>query len=361
MRIARPVILDSGQKQALEQCARARSLPIRVVERARIVLLAAAGKQDKEIAAELNITAHKAARWRNRYLDSGMEGLEKDAPRPGRTPRISPATVKKVIHKTTQEKPSQATHWSTRSMAAEVGVSETTVRRIWHKHGLKPHLVETFKVSTDPRFAEKLEAIVGLYVNPPEHALVLCCDEKSQIQALDRTQPGLPLKPGRAGTMTHDYKRNGTATLFAALSTMDGKVISLCQERHRHQEWLRFLRLLNDATPEHKQLHLIVDNYATHKHPKVQRWLKRHPRFHLHFTPTSASWLNMVERFFRDLTAKRLRRGVFRDVMELVDAIDAYVDQHNENPKPFIWTASANDILEKVKRARKTLVNVQSV
>jgi transposase len=361
MRIARPVILDSEQKQALEQCARARSLPIRVVERARIVLLAAAGKQDKEIAAELNITAHKAARWRNRFLDSGMEGLEKDAPRPGRTPSISPATVKKVIHKTTQEKPSQATHWSTRSMAAEVGVSETTVRRIWHKHGLKPHLVETFKVSTDPRFAEKLEAIVGLYVNPPEHALVLCCDEKSQIQALDRTQPGLPLKPGRAGTMTHDYKRNGTATLFAALSTMDGKVISLCQQRHRHQEWLRFLRLLNDATPEHKQLHLIVDNYAIHKHPKVQRWLKRHPRFHLHFTPTSASWLNMVERFFRDLTAKRLRRGVFRDVMELVDAIDAYVDQHNENPKPFIWTALANDILEKVKRARKTLVNVQSV
>jgi transposase len=361
MRIARPVILDSEQKQVLEQCARARSLPIRVVERARIVLLAAAGKQDKEIAAELNITAHKAARWRNRYLDSGMKGLEKDAPRPGRTPSISPATVKKVIHKTTQEKPSQATHWSTRSMAAEVGVSETTVRRIWHKHGLKPHLVETFKVSTDPRFAEKLEAIVGLYMNPPEHALVLCCDEKSQIQALDRTQPGLPLKPGRAGTMTHDYKRNGTATLFAALSTVDGKVISLCQERHRHQEWLRFLRLLNDATPEHKQLHLIVDNYATHKHPKVQRWLKRHPRFHVHFTPTSASWLNMVERFFRDLTTKRLRRGVFRDVMELVDAIDAYVDQHNEKPKPFIWTASANDILEKVKRARKTLVNVQSV
>ena len=241
------------------------------------------------------------------------------------------------------------------------GLSEATVRRIWHKHGLKPHLVETFKVSTDPYFAEKLEGVVGLYLNPPEHALVLCCDEKSQIQALDRTQPGLPLKRGRAGTMTHDYKRNGTATLFAALNTLDGKVIGLCQERHRHQEWIHFLRLVDNATPRHKQLHLIVDNYATHKHPAVQRWLKRHPRFHIHFTPTSASWLNMVERFFRDLTVNRLRRGVFRDVIELVTAIEDYVDHHNERPKPFIWTATASDILEKVKRARKTLVNVQSV
>ena len=361
MRVARPIVLSSEQKEALEQYARARSLPVRLVERSRIVLLAAAGKQDKEIAAELGITAHKAARWRQRFLDTGIAGLAKDAPRPGRTPRISAAKIKRVIHKTTQEKPAHATHWSTRSMADAVGLSEATVRRIWHKHGLKPHLLETFKVSSDPHFAEKLDAIVGLYLNPPEHALVLCCDEKSQIQALDRTQPGLPLKRGRAGTMTHDYKRNGTATLFAALNTLDGKVISLCQERHRHQEWRRFLRLVDDATPAHKQLHLIVDNYATHKHPAVQRWLKRHPRFHIHFTPTSASWLNMVERFFRDLTANRLRRGVFRDVMELVDAIDGYVDHHNENPKPFIWTASANDILEKVKRARKTLVNVQSV
>ena len=357
MRVARPVVLSPEQKEALEQCARARSRSVRVVERARIVLLAASGKQDKEIAAAVNITAHKAARWRNRFLDLGMTGLEKDAPRAGRTPSISAAKVKRVIHKTTQEKPANATHWSTRTMAAAVDLSEATVRRIWQKHGLKPHLVETFKVSTDPRFAEKLEAIVGLYLNPPQHALVLCCDEKSQIQALDRTQPGLPLKRGRAGTMTHDYKRNGTATLFAALNTLNGKVIGA----PRHQEWLRFLRLVDDATPGHKQLHLIVDNYATHKHPVVQRWLKRHPRFHIHFTPTSASWLNMVERFFRDLTASRLRRGVFRDVMELVHAIDDYVDHHNQHPKPFIWTASANDILEKVKRARKTLVNVQSV
>ena len=359
MRVARPVVLNPEQKETLEQIARARSRSVRMVERARIVLLAAAGKQDREIAAALSITAHKAARWRNRFLDLGIAGLEKDAPRAGRTPRISAAQVKQVIHKTTQEKPANATHWSTRTMAAAVNLSPATVRRIWHKHGLKPHLVETFKVSSDPRFAEKLEAIVGLYLNPPEHALVLSCDEKSQIQALDRTQPGLPLKRGRAGTMTHDYKRNGTATLFAALNTIDGKVISLCQERHRHQEWLRFLRLVDDATPDQKQLHLIVDNYATHKHPAVQRWLKHHPRFHIHFTPTSASWLNMVERFFRDLTVNRLRRGVFRDVMELVTAIDDYVDHHNQHPKPFIWTASATDILEKVKRARRTLVNVQ--
>lgn len=361
MRVAPTVELNAEQKESLEHRSRARSLPARVVERARIVLMAAAGKQDKEIAAELGVSVQKSARWRARFLEFGVSGLEKDAPRPGRTPRISAQTVERVIQMTTQEKPVNATHWSTRSMAAAAELSEATVRRIWHKHGLKPHLVETFKVSKDPRFAEKLEAIVGLYLNPPEHALVLCCDEKSQIQALDRTQPGLPLKRGRAGTMTHDYKRNGTATLFAALNTLNGKVISLCQERHRHQEWLRFLRLLDDATPAHKQLHLIVDNYATHKHPAVQRWLKRHSRFHIYFTPTSASWLNMVERFFRDLTVKRLRRGVFRDVMDLVTAIDDYVDKHNDQPKPFIWTAKASDILEKVKRAHQSLVNAQSV
>jgi transposase len=361
MRVAPPVILTDDQRQTLEQWARGRSLPARQVERARIVLLAAAGQQDLEIAAELRISNQKAARWRQRFLAVGITGLEKDAPRPGRTPSISTATVQKVIRTTTQERPRNATHWSTRSMATHVGISEGSVRRIWKAHGLKPHLVDTFKVSNDPDFAEKLEAIVGLYLNPPEHAIVLCCDEKSQIQALDRTQPGLPLKRGRGETMTHDYKRNGTATLFAALSTLDGQVISLCQDRHRHQEWLKFLRLLNEATPESKELHLIVDNYATHKHAKVQRWLKRHPRFHVHFTPTSASWLNMVERFFRDLTHNRLKRGVFRDVEALITAIDQYVDRHNENPKPFIWTAKASDILEKVMRARKTLDNVQSV
>jgi transposase len=284
-----------------------------------------------------------------------LVGLEKDAPRPGRTPSITPKMVQQVIRKTTQEKPVNATHWSTRTMAAASGISQTSIRRIWRTHGLKPHLVETFKISNDPAFVEKLEAIVGLYLNPPEHAIVLSVDEKSQIQALDRTQPGLPLKRGRGATMTHDYKRNGTTTLFAALNTLDGKVISLCQERHRHKEWLRFLRLIDDATPPEKQIHLIADNYATHKHPRVQRWLARHPRFHIHFTPTSSSWLNMVERFFRDLTHNRLRRGVFRDVEELITAIDEYVDRHNEAPKPFIWTASAGDILEKVKRARRAL------
>lgn len=361
MRVAPTVPLTDEQRQTLEQWARGRSLPARQVERAKIVLLAAAGRQDLEIADELRISNQKAARWRKRFLQAGLAGLEKDAPRPGRTPSIPAATVQQVVRMTTQEKPHNALQWSTRSMAAAVGISERSVRRIWRAHGLKSHLMETFKLSNDVQFAEKLEAIVGLYLNPPEHALVLCCDEKSQIQALDRTQPGLPLKPGRAGTMTHDYKRNGTATLFAALNALNGKVISLCQDRHRHQEWIKFLRLLDDATPAGKQLHLIVDNYATHKHPEVQRWLSRHRRFHVHFTPTSSSWLNMVERFFRDLTHNRLKRGVFRDVEELINAIDEYVDQHNEKPKPFIWTASAKDTLEKVKRARKTLDNVQSV
>ena len=361
MRVAPAIGLTQDQQQTLQQWSRGRSLPARQVERARIILLAAAGKQDLEIAAEIAISNQKAARWRKRFLAMGLAGLEKDAPRPGRTPSIPRTTVQRVIELTTREKPRNATHWSTRTMAAAVGISEASVRRIWRVHGLKPHLLETFKVSKDPQFAEKLEAVVGLYLNPPEHALVLCCDEKSQIQALDRTQPGLPLKKGRGQTMTHDYKRNGAATLFAALNTLDGSVISLCQERHRHQEWLKFLRLLDDTTPENKQLHLIVDNYATHKHPKVKRWLARHRRFHVHFTPTSASWLNMVERFFRDLTEHRLRRGVFRDVEELIMAIDQYVDRHNEQPKPFIWTAKASDILEKVKRARAALNNAQSV
>jgi transposase len=227
----------------------------------------------------------KSARWRARFLECGIVVLEKDATRPGRTPSIPSALVKRVIHLTTKEKPKNATHWSTRTMAEAVGISAASVRRIWHKNGLKPHLVATFKISNDPKFAEKLEAVVGLYLNPPEHALVLCCDEKSQIQALDRTQPGLPIKRGRAGTMTHDYKRNGTATLFAALNTIDGKVISMCAPRHRHQEWLSFLRILDCRTPADKRLHLIADNYATHKHPKVQRWLERHPRVHMHLRP----------------------------------------------------------------------------
>jgi transposase len=361
MRVAPAVELNRQQREVLEQRSRARSLPARVVERARVVLLAAEGKQHKEIAEQLGISVQKAARWRARFLELGVSGLEKDAPRPGRTPKISKQTVARVVRMTTQHKPPNATHWSTRTMARAAGISAASVARIWRRHGLKPHRVETFKLSRDPQFAEKLEAVVGLYLNPPEHALVLCCDEKSQIQALDRTQPSLPLKRGRAGTLTHDYKRNGVATLFAALNTFDGTVIGVCQERNRHQQWLWFLRHIDRLTPQDKQLHLILDNASTHKHEKVQRWLKRHPRFHFHFTPTSSSWLNMVERFFRDLTQNRLRRGVFRDIPELVDAIEGYIDKHNHSPKPFIWTAKASDILAKVKRARGALHMVQSV
>ena len=356
MRIAAAVALNPEQKQALVRMARARSMPARLVERARIVLLAAEGMENKQIARRMNLTEKKTARWRSRFLAGGIAALQKDAPRPGKPRTIGDGQVKRVVEMTLHRKPAQATHWSTRTMALAAGISEATVRRIWRAHGLKPHLVRTFKLSRDPRFTEKLEDIVGLYLNPPEHAIVLCADEKSQIQALDRTQPGLPIKKGRCGTMTHDYKRNGTATLFAALNALQGEVISMCDDRHRHQEWLKFLRAIDDVIPEDKQIHMIVDNYSTHKHEKVERWLSRHPRFHMHFTPTGCSWLNMVERFFRDLTENRLRRGVFRSVEELIAAIFDYIDHHNENPKPFIWTAKAADILEKVKRARKALI-----
>jgi transposase len=355
MRVAQPIVLNLESRRQLERQARGRTVPMRVALRSRIVLLASEGKQHKQISEELKISPRMVALWRGRFLLRGVEGLLKDASRPGRTPSIPAAMVNTVIKKTTQTTPSNATHWSTRIMAREVGISEASVRRIWHAHGLKPHLVKTFKVSRDPEFAGKLEAIVGLYLNPPEHALVLCVDEKSQIQALDRTQPGLPLKKGRGQTMTHDYKRNGTATLFAALDTLNGEVFGLCQERHRHQEWLKFLRLIDQTIPQEKHIYLICDNYATHKHEKVIRWLDRHKRFHVYFTPTSASWLNMVERFFRDLTENQLRRGIFKNLEQLIMAIGNYIDQHNQNPKPFIWTAKASDILEKVTRAQASL------
>ena len=360
MRIAAQVELSPEQRTALERMARQRSLPLRVVERARIVLLAGDGLENKQIAQRLHMTQEKAARWRKRFLAGGITALQRDAPRSGKPRTITDQEVKKVVERTLHHKPANATHWSTRTMARAAGISEASVRRIWRAHGLKPHRVRTFKLSRDPEFTEKLEDIVGLYLSPPEHAMVLCADEKSQIQALDRTQPGLPMKKGRCGTMTHDYKRNGTATLFAALDALEGEVISMCEDRHRHQEWLKFLRVIDDIIPPEKQIHMIVDNYATHKHPKVQRWLNRHPRFHMHFTPTGCSWLNMVERFFRDLTENRLRRGIFRSIEELILAIGDYIDHHNENPKPFIWTAKAADILEKVKRARTATHNRQS-
>jgi transposase len=357
MRVAAQVVLTGDQRSQLESYARGRRTAARLVLRARIVLLASQGKQDLEIAALLGVVPRTAARWRTRFLKSGIAGLEKDAPRPGKVTVLTQPMVHQIVTLTTQQKPLHATHWSTRSMAAAVGVSEASVRRVWKAHGLKPHRIESFKLSNDPRFAEKLEEIVGLYLHPPEHALVLSLDEKSQIQALDRTQPGLPMKKGRAQTMTHDYKRHGTTTLFAALNTLDGTVMATCMPRHRHQEWLKFLRLIDRQTPEAKQLHLIVDNYATHKHPAVQAWIERHPRFHFHFTPTAASWLNMVERFFRDLTENQLRRGVFLSVDALENAIKNYIDRHNKQPKPFIWTAKATDILEKVKRGRAALNN----
>jgi transposase len=360
MRIAAAVALSPEQREAMQRLARGRSVPVRLAERARIVLLAADGLQNQQIAHQLGMMPEKAARWRKRFLAGGIAALEKDAPRSGKPRTITDRQVKRVVEMTLHQKPASATHWSTRTMARAAGISEASVRRIWRAHGLKPHQVRTFKLSRDPQFQEKLEDIVGLYLNPPEHAIVLCADEKSQIQALDRTQPGLPMKKGRCGTMTHDYKRNGTATLFAALDALQGQIISMCEDRHRHQEWLKFLRVIDNIVPPNKQVHLIVDNYATHKHPRVERWLEQHPRFRMHFTPTGCSWLNMVERFFRDLTENRLRRGVFRSVEDLITAIFDYIDHHNDQPKPFIWTAKACDILEKVKRARSAQNNRQS-
>lgn len=284
----------------------------------------------------------------------------KDAPRSGRAPSVRADKEAEIIRKTTQETPPNATQWSVRSMATAVGVSKDTVHRVWSDNGLKPHRIKTFKVSNDPRFAEKLVDVVGLYLNPPEHALVLSCDEKSQIQALDRTQKSLPLFPGRLKTQTHDYKRNGTTTLFAAIELAEGKIIAECMPRHRHQEWIRFLKKIDAETPPELDLHLIVDNYATHKHPKVQNWLKRHKRFHIHFIPTSSSWLNVIERWFRDITCNRIRNGVFRSVEQLEQAIKDYIDHHNANPKTFVWTKKAEDILEKVKRARAALNKIPS-
>src|SRR3954452_21247753 len=321
--------------------------PQQVALRCRIVLGSWRGESEAAIASELEINRKTVRLWRERFLQGGLYVLWEIAPGRGRKATYGPDRVKAVLDATLQSKPKSQTHWSCRLMAASQGVSKSTVSNLWKSHNLKAHQTNTFKLSRDPKFLEKLTDVVGLYLNPPDKAIVLCVDEKSQIQALNRTQPGLPLKKGRCGTMTHDYKRNGTATLFAALNTLDGTVISMWDDRHRHQEWLKFLRVIDDVTPSGKELHLIADNYATHKHPKVQRWLQRHPRFHMHFTPTSSSWLNMVERFFRDLTAKRIRRGAFHDVEELITAIGDYVDQHNESPKPFIWTAKAVDILEK--------------
>ena len=357
MRVAPSVVLSEDEEKVLMRLAHSGSSSVRLARRAQLVLLAAQGMPNDTIAQGLGIGRVQVGRWRQRYIEGGLAGIERDLPRAGRPPKVD---ADEIVRLTTQTKPQAATHWSTRTMAAQAGVSDTTVLRVWRRNGLKPHLSKSFKVSRDPHFVQKLHDIVGLYMNPPQHALVLCCDEKSQVQALDRSQPGLPMKKGRAGTMTHDYKRHGTTTLFAALNMLDGSVISTCEQRHRHQEWLTFLRQIDRQTPGDKALHLICDNYATHKHPQVQAWLAKKPRIHMHFTPTSASWLNMVERFFRDLSTARLARGVFRSVPELIAAINEYVAVHNQNPKPFIWTAKATDILEKVIRANTRLSSKQN-
>ena len=297
-------------------------------------------------------------RWQARYMAAGLAGLFKDAPRGRGKPKLDDAMIRRVVETTLHQTPPHATHWSVRGLGKHLGISHTSVQRIWHAHGLKPHRVETFKLSNDPRFVDKLRDIVGLYMNPPEHALVLSVDEKSQIQALDRTQPGLPMKKGRAATMTHDYKRNGTTTLFAALNVLEGKVIGQCMLRHRATEFVRFLRTIDKATPPARELHLILDNYASHKTAAVKRWLAAHPRFHVHFTPTSASWLNAVEGFFAKLTRRRLKRGVFRSIVDLQTAINRFIDQANHDPKPFSWTADPNTIIAAVKRGREVLESI---
>ena len=357
MRRAPQIDLNDEDRKTLLQWSRGRSTPSRLVQRAKIVLLAAEGQENKQIAKSLGVMERTVGRWRTRFYDRGLTVLEKDLPRGGRHATQREKYEAVIIKKVQEDKPQDATHWTTRALGEAVGASQNLVFRVLRANGLKPHLVKTFKISNDPNFEEKLCDVVGLYLNPPEHALVISADEKTSVQALDRTQPELPIKKGRCGTMTHDYKRNGTTTLFAAIDMAEGRVISACMEKHRHQEWIKFLKLIDQQTPPDLNLHLIVDNYATHKHPKVKTWLKRHPRFHIHFTPTSSSWLNVIEGFFAKLTRKRLRRGIFKSVAELKQAIADFISAHNQNPIPFVWTATAEKIIEKVGRARLALNN----
>lgn len=327
----------------------------RVAFRCHIALQAIAGKSNNMIARELGTSRPTVLFWRQRFKDGGPQALCHDLPRGRGVPPLSKKKVKEIIDTTLYTTPSDATHWSCRSLGKHCGISHSSVQRLWDAHGLKPHLVKTFKLSHDKRFVEKLTDVVGLYMNPPEHALVFCVDEKSQIQALDRTQPSLPLKKGRAGTMTHDYKRNGTTTLFAALNVLKGEVIGQCMKRHRHQEFLKFLKLIDSNAPNDLDIHCIVDNYSTHKKDRVKTWLVQHPRFHFHFIPTSSSWLNLVERWFAQITNKRIRRGTFRNVSELEQAIYEYIEHHNKNPKPFVWTKKAEEIIVKVNRCKAVL------
>jgi transposase len=355
MRVAKAITLSDEERTTLRKWARGRSTPVRLVLRAKIVLAASDGKLNQDIALELKTGMKTICQWRNRFAAKRLAGIERDAPRGGRPATKRAAQAAEIVRMTTTQKPHAATHWSTRTLGKSLNVSPSMVQRVWKANRLQPHRTKSFKLSNDPRFAEKLLDVVGLYLHPPEHALVICVDEKSQIQALDRTQKGLPIHPGRCGTLTHDYKRHGTTTLFAALLVNDGLVIESCMKRHRHQEFIKFLKHIDASTDPKRELHLIVDNYATHKHPKVKRWLARHPRFHMHFTPTSSSWLNLVERWFRELTQKRLRRGTFRSVRELIAAILEYVEEHNEHAQAMKWTALPEEILAKVRRARAVL------
>ena len=358
-RRAMSLTLTATDSQELKRWVSAHHTPQQVAQRCRIILAAATGGQDKDIAAAMQINYKTVALWRQRFLSEGPDCLWEVAAGRGRKPQLSSKKIEEVVNATLQTKPAGATHWSCRTMADKQGVSKSTINRVWQSHGLQPHRTKQFKLSRDPRFLEKLTDVVGLYLNPPEKALVLCVDEKSQIQALDRTQPGLPMKQGRCGTMTHDYKRNGTTTLFAALEVAQGKVIGQCYARHRHQEFLKFLRRLDAEFPSGIKLHVVMDNYGTHKHPKVQRWLQRHPRFVPHFIPTSSSWLNLVERWFGELTGKRIRRGTFISVDDLIASIDDYLGSWNEDPKPFIWTATVESITTKLSRCKQTLEKIQ--
>ena len=353
------VALSEVDHQELEHWVSAHHTPQQVAKRCRILLAAAKGQRDKDIAESMEINVKTVALWRQRFLSEGPDCLWEVAAGRGRKPQLTTDKVEEIINATLQTKPRGATHWSCRTMAETQGVSKATISRIWQSHGLKPHRIKGFKLSRDSRFLQKLTDVVGLYLNPPEKALVLCVDEKSQIQALDRTQPGLPLKKGRCGTMTHDYKRNGTTTLFAALEVAQGKVIGQCYARHRHQEFLKFLKRLDTEFPAELNLHLVMDNYGTHKHPKVRSWLQRHPRFAPHFIPTSSSWLNLIERWFGELTGKRIRRGVFVSVADLVAAIEDYLAVWNANPKPFVWTATVVSIVEKLAHCKQTLEKIQ--
>ncbi len=356
MNISEQIILTPKEKATLNRWAHGKSFPLRLMQRAQIIQLAAQGIFNHEIARQLGISRPTVQLWRDRFLSFRLQGLEKDAPRPGRLPRISQKKVAAIVNATLHTTPPDATHWSTRSMAKAYGVSNATVQRIWKQYNLKPHLIKKFKLSKDKKFLEKLYDIVGLYLNPPDKAIVYCVDEKSQIQALERTQPLLPLRPGIPARQTHDYMRHGTTTLFAALNILDGTVIGDCMPRHRHQEFIRFLQIINTKTPPDLDIHLIVDNYGTHKHQRVQNWLKRRPRFHLHFTPTSSSWLNMVECWFSEITSKRIRRGSFKNVKELIKAIKQYIESHNQNPKVFVWTASVENIMRKISKCKDLLV-----